>query len=321
MEISNIINLEQGESIEGFFIIKQLQCKVTNNNKKFLDLVLGDRTGEINPKLWDLSSEDETKYLVGKIIKVRGAITFWQNQPQLKIERIRLSNKGDNLNVTDYVQAAPVEGEYMYEKILEFISQIHNNDIRALVETLFTESKEKVMTYPAAMKNHHSIRSGLLYHILTMLEVAEKLSLIYTYINTDLLYGGVVLHDIAKIYEMDANELGIVSEYTVEGQLLGHITQGVKLIDNTAQKLGIDDEVSLLLQHMILSHHSEAEFGSPKKPMIPEAELLHHIDLIDSRMYDMKNALKRTEQGKFSDKIWSMDNRRIYKSILDNKPL
>ena len=120
---------------------------------------------------------------------------------------------------------------------------------------------------------------------------------------------------------MDANELGIVSEYTVEGQLLGHITQGVKLIDNTAQKLGIDDEVSLLLQHMILSHHSEAEFGSPKKPMIPEAELLHHIDLIDSRMYEMKNALKRTEQGKFSEMIWSMDNRRIYKSILDNKPL
>lgn len=316
MKISEIMKLEQGNVIEGFYLIKQLHCKTANNNNKFLDLLLGDKTGEINAKLWDLKPEDENVFSIGEIVKVRATVTSWQNQLQLKIEKIRLSKEEDKLNIGDYVESPPFPSEYMYDKILEYISRISNKDIRLVAETLFIENKEKIMYYPAAMKNHHSIRSGLLYHILTMLEVAEKLSGIYTYINTDILYAGIVLHDIAKIHEMASNNLGIVSDYTVEGQLLGHITQAVKMIDNTAQKLGIDKEVSLLLQHMILSHHSEAEYGSPKKPMLPEAELLHHIDLIDSRMYDMQKALNGIKEGEFSEKIWSMDNRKAYKAKL-----
>jgi 3'-5' exoribonuclease len=117
---------------------------------------------------------------------------------------------------------------------------------------------------------------------------------------------------------MNASELGIVSEYTVEGELLGHIIQGIKMIDQTAVEVGADPEVSLLLQHMVLSHHYEPEFGSPKRPMIPEAEILHYLDIMDARMYDMGRALEKIEDGHFSDKVWLLNNRKLYKSSVKN---
>ena len=118
---------------------------------------------------------------------------------------------------------------------------------------------------------------------------------------------------------MNASDLGIVSEYTVEGQLIGHIVQGIKMIETASIEVKADKEVSMLLQHMVLSHHYEAEYGSPKKPMIPEAEMLHHLDIMDARMYDMNKALTDTEEGKFSERIWSLDNISIYKSFIKNR--
>jgi 3'-5' exoribonuclease len=115
---------------------------------------------------------------------------------------------------------------------------------------------------------------------------------------------------------MAAGELGIVSEYTTEGELLGHIVQGVKMVDRAAREVGADTEVSLLLQHMILSHHYEPEFGSPKRPMIPEAEVLHYLDIIDARMYDMGKVLSHVEAGSFSDKVWLLHNRKLYKKAI-----
>jgi len=206
----------------------------------------------------------------------------------------------------------------MYNQIQNYIKRITNQDISRIVIEVLESYKDKLLFYPAAKQNHHSIRSGLLYHIMRMLMVAEKLTEVYTNVNRDLLYAGVILHDIAKIDEMEANELGVVSEYTIEGQLLGHIVQGVKIIDDFSRRLGVNREVSILLQHMILSHHYEPEFGSPKKPMIPEAELLHYIDIIDARMYDMESALSNAKPNEFTDKIWVLDNRKLYKSALDN---
>jgi 3'-5' exoribonuclease len=117
---------------------------------------------------------------------------------------------------------------------------------------------------------------------------------------------------------MNASELGIVSEYTVEGEMLGHIIQGIKMVDQTATALGADPEVSLLLQHMILSHHYEPDFGSPKRPMIPEAEILHYLDIIDARMYDMQRVLGSVEDGKLSEKVWLLNNRKLYKTVIKN---
>lgn len=313
MENKTICDFKAGERVEGFYIIKSVDCKTSSNGKKYFDFNLGDKTGEINAKLWEYKEGEENTYSPNILVKVRATINEWQGNLQLKIDKIRLAIDEDGVNPSDFVQVAPYEADYMYQTINTYIEKIGNESIRGIVSVIIEGYSSKILYYPAAKKNHHSIRSGLLYHIMTMLKAGEKLSEIYTHLNKDLLYAGIILHDIAKIEEMESSDLGIVTDYTVEGQLLGHITQGVKLVENAADVVGADKESTMLLQHMILSHHYEPEYGSPVKPMFPEAELLHFLDIIDARMFDMFKALDDTKSGGFSDKIWSLENRKVYK--------
>ncbi|WP_461205951.1 3'-5' exoribonuclease YhaM family protein [Clostridium sp. DL1XJH146] len=317
VNIKKIGEFELNERVDGYFVIKQAECRTSTNNKKYLDFTIGDKTGEVNAKYWNYQEGDELLYKSNILVKVRGLVTSWQNNMQFKIEKLRIVNEGDEVNIEDYVASAPIPADEMYLKILEYLSKINNNDIRNIVELILDGYSDKIMHYPAAKKNHHAIRSGLLYHTLTMLQGGEKLSEIYTFLNKDLLYAGIILHDLAKIEEMNSSEMGIVSEYTVEGQLLGHIVQGIKNIEVAAKKVEADDEIKMLLQHMVLSHHYEAEYGSPKKPMIPEAQMLHFLDIIDASMYDMKKALLETKQGELSESIFSLDRRRVYNAKLD----
>jgi len=316
MVSKKIGDFNKNDKIEGYFLIKTVDCKVTNNSttNKYLDFNFTDSTGEINAKLWECNNEIEQLFKDNMLVKVRGVVNEYRGKLQLKIEKIRNVTVEDNVNIDDFVLSAPYKSEDMFDIILEFIEKIKNDDIRGITEQIILECSEKMMHYPAAKSNHHAVRGGLLYHTTTMLKAGEKLLEIYKHLNSDLLYAGVILHDIAKIFEMDSSELGIVSQYTTEGQLLGHIVLGVNLIDRAGCKLGADKEIIILLQHMILSHHYEPEYGSPKRPMIPEAELLHHLDIIDARMYDMNKALSDVNDGEFSEKIYSLDNVSIYKS-------
>lgn len=306
-----------GEEVLGFFLIKESNIKTTSNNKKFLDLTLVDSSGDINAKIWDATDDQEKIYAINNLVKIKGVVTEWQGKLQFKIDKIRLTTENDNINIEDYVPSAPIKADIMFNDIASYVENMESEDIKRLVSRFLNDNKEKLLIYPAAKKNHHAIRSGLLYHILRMLKTAEKLSEVYPSINKDLLYAGVILHDMAKIEEMDASDIGIVSDYTMEGHLLGHITQGIKNIDRISKELGVNEEISILLQHMVLSHHYEPEFGSPKRPMIPEAELLHYIDMIDARMYDMYNILDNTEKEGFSDKVWVLNNRMLYKAGFD----
>ena len=319
MDNKKIKQLQTGDLIQSFFLVKVADSKTGSNNKNYLDLTLVDQTGEINAKIWGCSDEDEQQYLPNTLVKVRGVINEWQNRLQLKIDKIRVATAEDDLDIGDFVPVAPYSPEFMYAEIESYIDKIKNQDMRKIVKSIITVNKEKLLLYPAAKQNHHAVRSGLMYHIMTMLKMGEKASEIYLGLNKDLLFSGIILHDIAKTAEMNANELGIVSEYTIEGELLGHIIQGIKMIDQTASMLGADPEVSLLLQHMILSHHYEPDFGSPKRPMIPEAEILHYLDLIDARMYDMQRVLGNVEDGKLSEKVWLLHNRKLYKTVVKNE--
>ncbi len=317
MDFKKINEFQSGERVDGFFLIKSVELKTSSNGKKYLDFTLGDKTGEINSKLWELSEGDEDKYYGNMLIKVRGAVSTWMNSLQLKIEKLRETVASDGVKIDDFVPVAPLEPDFMYAEIFKYISNMKNEDIKNIVSIILKEKQDKLMHYPAAKKNHHAVKAGLLYHVLTMLRAGEKLCEIYTFINKDLLYAGIMLHDIAKLEEMEASELGIVSDYTVEGQLLGHITQGIKKVEVVAENVGASKEVVMLLQHMILSHHYEPEFGSPVRPMFPEAELLHHLDIIDARMYDMKRVTSEVEKGSFSEKVYSLENRKIYKPAME----
>jgi len=312
-------DFNKNDKIEGFFLIKTVDCKVTNNSitNKYMDFNLIDSTGEINAKLWECSNELEQMFKDNMVVKVRGVVNEYRGKLQLKIEKIRNATSEDNINIDDFVLSAPYKSEDMFDLILDYMEKINSKDIKGITEQIILECSEKMMHYPAAKSNHHAVRGGLLYHTTTMLKAGEKLLEVYNYLNSDLLYAGIILHDIAKIYEMDSSELGIVSQYTVEGQLLGHIVLGVNLIDRAGNAIKADKEVIMLLQHMILAHHYEPEYGSPKRPMIPEAEMLHHLDIMDARMYDMQKALSDVNEGDFSDKIYSLDNVSIYKAKLN----
>ncbi|MFX0549841.1 3'-5' exoribonuclease YhaM family protein [Hathewaya histolytica] len=317
MNSKTIGQFQRGDKIQGIFLVKDITCRLTNGtNNKFLDIELMDRTGEINAKLWECRDGKEDTIKANMLVKVTGNVVDWRGKLQFKVDTITPVNEKDTFNAEDFVPVAPNNPKDMFDELLGYKERIKNKDVKKILEYILDEAGDAIMYYPAAKSNHHSIRSGLLYHITTMLKVGEKLCEIYDFINKDLLYAGIIIHDIAKIEEMESNTLGIVDKYSVEGQLLGHIVIGVRKIEVAAEKVGADKEVAMLLQHMVLSHHYEAEYGSPKKPMIPEAELLHHIDVMDARMYDMRKAVSETEEGSFSDRIWSLDNLSVYRSNL-----
>lgn len=315
MELASkkICDLLVGDRVDCFFIVKRVDLKTTNSkDKKYLDFIFGDKTGEISAKLWEVPLEMEDMFKESDLVKVRGTVTSYMNSNQFKVDRIRLAVQEDGANPEDFVESAPLDNRFMFQEIERYIASINDVDIRNVVREAVDEKKDKIMYYPAAKRNHHAIRSGLLYHVLTMLKLGEAISGIYSSVNTDLIYAGIILHDLEKMNEMDSSELGIVSEYTIEGNLLGHISLGVKNVDRICDRLSTPDEKRMLLQHMILSHHYEPEYGSPVKPMFLEAELLHHIDMIDARVYDFTQAVRDVEPGSFSEMIFSLDRRRIY---------
>ncbi len=309
-----IKDFKVGEEITGFYLVKAKNIKTSSANKAYIDFTLQDISGEVNAKLWDAKGDVESLYAPGEIVKIQASVTQWQQSIQLKIIKIRTNSMEDEIDYSQFVPTAPIAADAMLNEILSFVDSMDNYDIKKLVGALIEDYREQLMFYPAAKSNHHAIKSGLLYHILRMLRSAKALGSVYHNINLDLVYAGVILHDIEKINEMNASEVGVVEDYTKEGQLLGHIIMGIKRIDRKAESLGVDPELSLLIQHMILTHHYEPEFGSPKKPLIPEAEVLHYLDMIDARMYDMNKALRDVQEDGFTDPIFVLDRRRLYKS-------
>jgi len=317
MERKNISLLQNGDKIREVYLIKDVTCRLTNgSNNKFLDINLIDRTGMINAKLWKCSEEQAEQFKTNKLIKICGNVLDWKGKLQIKIDSFDLIENMDEYDLDIFIPTAPYKSEKMIEHIQNEVSNIENKDIKRLLEYVLEDKKKELLYYPAAKSNHHAIKGGLLYHTVTMMRSAHRLCEVYNFLNRDLLMAGIILHDISKIEEMNANELGLVNEYSIEGQLLGHITMGVRYVERISKELNIDKEVSMLIQHMILSHHYEAEYGSPKKPMIPEAELLHYLDIMDARMYDMKKAIENCEKGTFSEKIYSLDGICVYKHKL-----
>ena len=193
------------------------------------------------------------------------------------------------------------------------LAGLQDTDYRKLAETVFSRRKERFMTVPAAKSVHHGFRNGLLMHTANMLQTADFLADLYAeIINRDLLLTGTLLHDLAKTREFDFSPLGTVRDYSAEGRLLGHPVMGAQEVAAVAQELGVPQEKSVLLQHLLLSHHGEPEFGAAVLPMCAEAELLHLIDMIDSRMEIYAETLQDMPAGTFSDRIYALE-KRIYK--------
>lgn len=316
MKANYITDIEVGKEITDFFLLKQATVRTGANQKQFIDMILSDKTGTINAKKWDASEKeiDEIGKIEGSsIIKVRANVNEWQGKKQLKISRFRNSTPEDGLDYSDYIKTAPEKGEEMYQEILAKAETITDPELKKVAVAVLERNREALLYYPAASKNHHAEMGGLLWHMKRMLLMGERACEVYTDLDRDWVMTGVIIHDIEKIREIDSNQWGISPGYSYKGVMLGHITQGVIMIEKLAEEFGMDEEKKVMLQHMILTHHYEPEFGSPKRPMFPEAELLHYLDIFDARFYDMQEALETTEKGDFSEKVWTLENRRIYK--------
>jgi len=311
MDGVKVKDLKAGMICDGMYILKEVEVKKTAAGKVYLDITFMDDTGDINAKDWNGNQNSVNRLIKGKLHRVNSKIISWQNSLQMNINSITLCDDDTQERISEFVPSAPISSEDMIDMVYKYINNMKNEDLKKLVRSIYDENLDKLKYYPAAKVLHHSIRGGLLYHILTMLQVAEKLKEIYYDINIDLLYTGILLHDIMKLKELDASEVGI-ADYSIEGQLIGHIEMGVSLVDEKAKELNLDKEYMLLVKHMILSHHELPEYGSPKMPMFLEAELLHHIDIIDARVYDFKQRSETIMPGEVTEKIWSLD-RRIYR--------
>lgn len=294
---------------EGPLLVRSAEQRAASNGSRYLDMMLGDRTGDVNAKLWDGAYAPPA---VGSIVKVRGQLLEYNGRLQLRVERMRMATDQDEVALENLVPCAPEKGEDMLAEVHAVVDSMRNEALQRLIRTLLKQAGDVLLTFPAAQRLHHAERGGLLHHTVGMLRLAHPFVDLYPVLDRDLLYAGIIAHDLAKISEMDADDLGTVSEYTPEGLLIGHLVRGVVNIELAGREADVDTHTMLLLQHMVLSHHGEPEYGSPRKPMFPEAEILHQIDLIDARMNEMSAALKRVRPGGFTEKIWSLD-RRLYR--------
>lgn len=302
---------------EGYCLVKNATVRQNIKGTDYVDFVLADSEGEGVAKLWDYNRAVHGEFNTGDIIKVRGSVVLWKDAEQLKIEKIRKATPEDAVNMGDLIPCAPFDPEWLYEELYQLTETFKDNDLKRIVQYLLKTNKEKLLYYPAAVKLHHATRGGLLHHSWSIVQLASHVAEQYPLLNTDLLYAGAILHDIGKLYEIDSNELGMASNYTNAGQLLGHINIGVNIIAKTAELLDIPEHTALLLEHMLLSHHGTAEFGSPKPPMFPEAEVLSDLDLMDSRLYEMFSALENVQPRGFTERQWALENRQLYNHAFD----
>lgn len=298
--------------VEGYCLLKTVEMKTTAKGMKYLDITVADKSGEMNAKYWNCTDAERSVYSAGDVVKIRGSIAPYNGVDQLKIDKIRPTTSGDNVNVGDFVPGSDYEPEQMYAALYEIANSFKDAELKTLVTTVYERNKEALLTVPAAFKLHHAMRGGLLYHVLSIVRLCEGVCKVYPFVDRELLIAGAMLHDIAKITEFSLNKIGLVEEYSVRGNLLGHIPMGAMLVDNVAKELGISEETAMLLEHMILSHHGNPEYGAAVRPMFLEAELLSELDLMDSRVFEIAHTVDGVEKGAFSSRQWALDNVRLY---------
>ena len=309
----SIRDMVPGDKVEGFYLLKEAYQKVSSNGKPFLSAVIADKTGTIDVKVWDYSGPVGAAEDIGRIIKVRGDVSEFKGSPQLSLSNVRMALPEDSCDTSRLVAVAPIDQDQTLAEVRGLIASLEDPDYRLVAQTMLDRHLEAFRSIPAAKSVHHSFLSGLLMHTGNMLKLADFLAGLYPQIiDRNLLVTGTLLHDFAKETEFRFSDLGIVTDYSLKGQLLGHLVMGAQEVAAVCRELGTPEEKSLLIQHMILSHHGEPEFGAAVRPSFAEAELLSYIDLVDSRMEIYAEALPAVPEGTFSSRIFALD-KRIYR--------
>ena len=303
-------DFNEGEHLEINLLISNVVKGTTNSGAPYLSLTLQDSSKAIEAKLWDVKPELASQIEVGKVYDFDLEIIKYKNNLQAKILKV-LPISQANVNMDDYLFKSPISKDELRNTIQEGINQIKNENIARIVSSMLNYYSTDVYEYPAASKIHHNFIGGLATHTSGMLKIAIALCEIYPNLNKDYLLAGVILHDLGKIEELSSPA---VTEYSINGKLLGHISIMDARMAQIGQELKLDDSKELMiLRHMVLAHHGEYEYGSPIRPETLEAEVLSQIDNIDAKINIISKALDEIKPGEFTQKLFAMDNRSFYK--------
>jgi 3'-5' exoribonuclease len=314
--IADLAGFEEGKLFDSFFLVLAKQQRTTKNNKPYLNLILGDKTGQLEGRVWELSDPRIARdFERGDIVKARGSASRFDDRLQMKIDQLRKAAPGE-ADKTDLLPATTSDVDDLWRQLMGCVESFTEPHLKLLLTTLLNDPQlaQAYREAPAARQLHHAWLGGLLEHVVSLLKLADRVVPNYPMLHRDLLLTGVILHDIGKLRELSW-EVGF--EYTVEGTLLGHIQMGIELVEKTIDSLpDFPPRLRTLVLHMILSHHGKLEFGSPKLPMIPEALVLNFVDDLDAKMQAMASEFEKSaREGKAPDeltgKVWSLDQRQL----------
>ncbi|WDC92456.1 HD domain-containing protein [Latilactobacillus curvatus] len=316
MTAKKLFDYQNDENLDLFVLIKTADVRIAKNGKQFIAFTFQDQSGQIGGKYWDASDEDVAKFTAGQVIHLQGKRELYQNNPQVKIYKLRLTTGDEPQTVDQFIPKAPVQVTEMQDEFGAMLFEITNPNWQRLVRHLIQKHQAEFFSFPAAKTNHHAFSGGLAYHTLSMLRLAKTIAAQYPQIDEALLYAGVILHDLGKTLELSGP---VSTEYTVRGNLIGHIVLVDEEIVRACDTLKIDvnAEDMLLLRHVILAHHGLMEYGSPVRPQVLEAEVLHQIDELDASITMMTQSLQHAEAGQFTERLFAMDGRRFYRPVED----
>jgi 3'-5' exoribonuclease len=308
-------DLKPNEVSTALFLVQSKEIRQKRTGEPYLSLLLADRTGELDAKMWDNVAEVMDTFDRDDFVKVKGLLQIYNNRPQFTIHKIRPVEDRE-VEFGDFFPASARDPEEMWLELRATVAGLSNHHIRALLNAFLDDPviAERYKVAPAAKTIHHAFRSGLLEHVLSLCGLAKLAAGHYGSIDLNLLIAGVVLHDIGKIHEL-GYQRGF--NYTAEGQLLGHIAIAIRMLADKLQAFPqFPEELRNLIEHMILSHHGHLEFGSPKVPIFPEALLLHHLDDLDSKMECMRALIEKEPlaEGLFTPYSHSLERVALRKS-------
>jgi len=314
--IADLASFEEGKLFDSYFLLLQRQHRTTQTNKPYLNLVLCDKTGQMEGRVWEVNDPRIARdFDRGDIVKLRGSVQRFNDRLQMKVEQLRKAQLSE-VDKADLMPATAQDVQELWQSLLSFIESFTDPHLKRLVETIFNDPRiaAAFREAPAAKQLHHAWLGGLLEHVISLLTLADRVAPHYPILHRDLLLTGVMLHDIGKLQEL-AWDIGF--EYTTKGVLLGHIQIGASLAEKTMDSLpDFPPRLRTLVLHLILSHHGKLEFGSPKLPMIPEALVLSFLDDLDAKMQAMQGEFDRcAREGRPADeltgKVWALDQRQL----------
>ena len=292
-----IESIREGERVSGIYLCKQRQSAVTKNGKAYENMILQDKTGLADAKIWDPNSQGIEEFGALDYVEIVAEATSFQGALQLNVKRARKAREGE-YDPADYLPDSEFDIEEMYRELMNYANQVREPHLRALLKDLFVDDADFIRAFKfhsAAKTVHHSFVGGLLEHTLSVCRLCEYYTKAYPFLNRDLLYTAAMCHDIGKVYELsDFPE----NDYTDEGQLLGHIAMGSEMVGERARKIsGFPKKLENELKHCILAHHGELEYGSPKKPALAEALALNLADNTDAKMETIKEIFRAAGQN------------------------